>query len=242
MTAARRDLSVLPAADWADGVADALAQRIEARPHLVLCLPTGSTPRPVYERLPAALSRAGAATRQASVVLLDEYLGLPAGHPVRCDAQLHRQVIKPLPEPPATFLAFDVDGPDPAAACAAYDAAIERAGGLDLVVLGLGTNGHIGMNEPGTGPDAPTRVIELAPSTMAAALAYGADPPPGHGVTLGLAGILAAREIWLLVSGERKAAILRAVLDGPVTTDVPASLLRGHPGLRIVADDDAWPG
>ena len=97
------------------------------------------------------------------------------------------------------------------------------------------------MNEPGTPPDAPTRVIELAPSTMVAARAYGADPPPTLGVTLGFAGILAAREIWLLVSGERKAAILQAALDGPVTTDVPASLLRGHPGLRIIADDDALP-
>ena len=242
MTAAHRGLSVLPAAGWADGIADALAARIGSNPDFVVCLPTGSTPRPVYERLPSALSRAGAAMGRATVVLLDEYLGLPAGHPVRCDDQLRRQVIEPLPEPPATFLTFDVDGPDPVAACAGYDAAIERAGGLDLVVLGLGTNGHVGMNEPGTAPDAPTRVIELAPSTMAAARTYGADPPPERGVTLGLAGILAAREIWLLVSGDRKAPILREVLEGPVTTDVPASLLRGHPGLRIIADDAALPG
>lgn len=92
-------------------------------------------------------------------------------------------------------------------------------GGLDLVVLGLGMNGHVGMNEPGTPADAMTLVIDLAPST-----------------------IEAAREIWLLVSGERKAGILAATLDGPMTPDVPASLLRGHPGLRVIADDAAWPG
>ena len=114
-----------------------------------------------------------------------------------------------------------------------------RVGRRRVVVLGVGTNGHVGMNEPGTLPDAPTRLIDLAPSTMAAARAYGADPPPTRGVTLGLAGILAAREIWLLVSGDRKAGILRAALEGPVTTDVPASLLRGHPGLRVIADDAA---
>ena len=235
MTEARGALEVIPAADWADAIAAALANRIAARPDLVLCLPTGSTPRPVYERLPDALARAGTSLAGVRVVLLDEYLGLPAGHPIRCDAQLRRQV----PGTPAAFVTFDVDGPDPAAACAAYDAAIADLGGLDLVVLGLGANGHIGMNEPGTSPDAATRVIGLAPSTMAAARAYGADPPPTRGLTLGLAGILAAREIWLLVSGERKAAILREVLAGPVTTDVPASLLRGHPGLRVIADGAA---
>lgn len=235
MTDARGEPEVVPAADWADAVAEALAARIAAQPDLVLCLPTGSTPRPVYERLPGALARTGTSLARVRLVLLDEYLGLPAGHPIRCDGQLRQQ----LPETPAAFVTFDVDGPDPAAACAAYDAAIANLGGLDLVVLGLGANGHVGMNEPGTSPDAPTRVIELAPSTMVAAMAYGAAPPPTLGVTLGLAGILEAREIWLLVSGERKAGILEATLGGPVTTDVPASLLRGHPGLRIIADDAA---
>jgi glucosamine-6-phosphate deaminase len=238
LTEARGALEVVPAADWADAVAEALAVRIAAQPDLVLCLPTGSTPRPVYERLPGALARAGTSLARVRLALLDEYLGLPAGHPIRCDAQLRQQ----LPESLAAFVTFDVDGPDPVAACAAYDRAIADLGGLDVVVLGLGANGHVGMNEPGTPPDAATRVIELAPSTMAAARAYGADPPPTHGVTLGLAGILAAREIWLLVSGERKAAILRAALDDPVTTDVPASLLRDHPGLRVIADDAATAG
>ncbi len=237
MTGAGSDPWILPAADWANAVAEALAGRIAARPDLVLCLPTGSTPRPVYDRLADALARAATSLAGVRIVLLDEYLGLPVGHPIRCDVQLRQR----LPERSAEFVTFDVDGPDPATACAAYDAAIGDRGGLDLVVLGLGTNGHIGMNEPGTRPDAPTRVIELAPSTMAAARAYGADPPPTHGVTLGLAGILAAREVWLLVSGARKAAILREMLEGPVTTDVPASLLRGHPGLRIIADDASRP-
>jgi 6-phosphogluconolactonase/Glucosamine-6-phosphate isomerase/deaminase len=178
---------------------------------------------------------------RARIVLLDEYLGLPARHPIRCDSQLRRQLMDRLDVPPARFLAFDVDGGDPAAACVA-DAEIDAMGGLDLVVLGLGMNGHVGMNEPGTPADAMTRVIDLAPSTIEAARAYGADPPPTRGVTLGMAEILAAREIWLLVSGERKAGILAATLDGPMTPDVPASLLRGHPGLRVIADDAAWPG
>jgi len=93
------------------------------------------------------------------------------------------------------------------------DAAIEAAGGLDLAILGLGANGHVGMNEPGTPAGAPTRPVDLAPSTIEAARGYGADPPPTRGVTLGLGPLLAAREVWLLARGESKAAIL----PGPST-------------------------
>jgi 6-phosphogluconolactonase/Glucosamine-6-phosphate isomerase/deaminase len=239
MTTQRTDLEVLPAATWADRVAEALAERFAAVPELRLCLPTGSTPRPVYARLPDALEVAGASVGRSIVVLLDEYLDMPAGHPARCDVQLRRMLIDRLDPAPARLVTFDIDGGDPAAACVAFGAAIEGIGGLDLVILGLGMNGHIGMNEPGTSPDAPTRVIGLASSTIVAARGYGADPLPTRGVTLGMAQILAAREIWLLATGERKAGILATALEGPVTPDVPASLLRGHPGLRVIADDAA---
>ena len=232
---------VLPAAGWADGVTDALASRIAQQPDLVLCLPTGSTPLPVYERLPGALARRGASVEQAAIVLLDEYLGLPPGHPARCDSKLGEHLLDRLLDPPARFLPFGVDRADPVVACAEFDAEIDALGGLDLVVLGLGLNGHIGMNEPGTTADAATRVVDLTPSTMEAARGYGADPPPTRGVTLGIEEILAAREIWLLATGDRKAGILAETLHGPVTSDVPASLLRDHPGLLVMADDAAMP-
>ena len=232
-------LDVVPAAGWADHVAGLLVDRLAARPDLVVCLPTGSTPLPVYERLPGALAARGVSAGRATIVLLDEFLGLPAGHRARCDVVLGRSVVDRVQ--PARFIAFDVDALEPAAACAAFEAEVAAVGGLDLVVLGLGRNGHIGMNEPGSAPDAPTRVIELAPSTREAAIGYGVDPPPTHGVTLGMAGILAASEIWLLATGTAKAGILTLTLDGPVSPNVPASVLRGHPGLRVIADDAARP-
>jgi glucosamine-6-phosphate deaminase len=233
---------IVPAAAWPDRVALLLADRLEAKPDLVVCLPTGATPLPVYRRLPATLLDRRVSMARATVVMLDEYLGLPSGHPARCDSQLRSFLLDQLDPRPGGFVGFDVDGPDPAAACVAFDAAVTAVGGLDLVVLGLGRNGHVGMNEPGSAGDAPTRVVRLAPSTRASAIGYGADPPPTHGVTLGMAGILAAREIWLLATGAPKAEILHRALDGPVTPEVPASLLRHHSGLTVITDDIAATG
>jgi glucosamine-6-phosphate deaminase len=230
-------LDVLPASSWGEGVAQRLARRLADRPELRLCLPTGSTPRPIYAALPDALAAAGSDLSRATVVLLDEYLGLPAGHRARCDQQLRSQLIERLPQPPARLITFDVDAGDPAALGLTEE--VRAMGGLDLALLGLGLNGHIGMNEPGTPADAATRIVSLAPSTRDSARRYGAEQAPSEGVTLGLAEILAAREIWLLVTGAHKAGILDAVLNGPMTPDVPASLLRGHPGLRVLADSGA---
>ena len=240
MTLARPP-DVLPAAAWAEQVAGLLADRLAARPDLVVCLPTGSTPLPMYEALPGILRARSLSAAAATVVLLDEYVGLPAGHRARCDSMLRRGLLDHLDPGVARFITFEVDDLSPQAACTKVDAAVTAAGGLDLVVLGLGRNGHVGMNEPGSAPAATTRVVELAPSTRAAAIGYGVDPPPTYGVTLGMEGILAAREIWLLATGAPKAEILARVLDEPSSADVPASLLRGHPGLRIIVDDEAAP-
>lgn len=231
-------VEVVPAAAFGEHVAGWLADRLAARPGLVVCLPTGSTPLPLYAALPGVMARRGVDASAATIVLLDEYLGLPPGHVARCDATLRRTLLDPLDPTPA-FVAFAIDDAPPDIACARMDAAIAAAGGLDLVVLGLGANGHIGMNEPGSAVDAPTRAVELAPSTREASIGYGASEPPTHGVTLGVAAILDAREIWLLATGAHKAAIFAATLDGPTTPAVPASLLRSHPGLRVIADDAA---
>jgi glucosamine-6-phosphate deaminase len=242
VTPGRPVLEVLPATAWVDRVADLLVDRLRDHPGLVVCLPTGSTPLPVYERVPGRLLERGVSAARATIVLLDEYLGLPPGHRARCDRTLERAVLARLEAPGPSFVGFDVDRSDPDAACARFDREVADRGGLDLVVLGLGRNGHVGMNEPGTAADAPTRVVELTPASREAAIGYGVDPPPTHGVTLGMADILAGREIWLLATGPEKADILAAALDGPVTPDIPASLLRGHPGLRVLADVPAASG
>jgi glucosamine-6-phosphate deaminase len=119
--------------------------------------------------------------------------------------------------------------------CRAYEAAIDNR--LDLTVLGIGTNGHIGMNEPGTPTDSRTRRVALAPETTRAAARYfGADQLPTWGVTLGLATLLASGEIWLLATGEAKADAIRAAVRGWVSADLPASLLQTHDNCLLFAD------
>lgn len=231
-------IDVLPASSWATSVAEGLAERIRAVPDLRLCLPTGDTPSPVYAALAAIAERGEVSFGAATIVLLDEYLGLAQGHPARCDARLRRELIDGLAPQPAAFHEIDVDGPDDDDAARRHDAI--AAAGLDLVLLGLGGNGHIGLNEPGSRPEDPTRVVRIAASSRAVAVErYGADPPPTGGITLGIGRLLEAREIWLLVTGERKASILARALEHPEGPDCPASYLRRHPTVRAIADEPA---
>ncbi len=152
--------------------------------------------------------------------------GLPPGDPARCDTRLRAQLLDRLPVPPAVVHTIEVDAPDLDVAVARHAAA---ASDLDLVVLGLGMNGHVGFNEPGSRPDSPTRIVRLAASSRQAAMArYGASRVPSAGITVGMDLILGAREVWLLVTGERKAQVLRRALRDPVGPDCPASFLRGH--------------
>jgi glucosamine-6-phosphate deaminase len=229
-------LEILRGEAWAPTVAARIIERIRARPDLRICLPTGDTPTPVYAELVAGERRGEVSLARATVILLDEWVGLQADDPARCDSRLRGELIDRLAAPP-TFVPIDVDGPDDEAAALAHDSA---ARDLDLAVLGLGMNGHVGFNEPGSRPDDPTRLVRLAVSSRDAATArYGAATVPTAGITVGLARILEAGECWLLVSGERKAGILRRALEQPEGPDCPASYLRRHQRLTVFADEAA---
>ena len=138
---------------------------------------------------------------------------------------------------------FRVDAPDLEAMCRAYEEAIARAGGLDLVMLGLGPNGHIASNEPGSAFDSPTRPVRLLPETARYILTdeVSQGAVSDRAVTLGIGTILRAREVVVLVSGAAKRGPLERLLDGPVTPEVPASALRLHPRCTVLADRDARP-
>jgi 6-phosphogluconolactonase/glucosamine-6-phosphate isomerase/deaminase len=231
-------LEIVRAEDWADRVADELVARIRERPFLRLCLPSGDTPAALFAKVVRRSAAGDVSFEGVTIVLLDEFLGLAPDDPARCDVRLGRELLGALRPRPAAIHTIDVDAADPAAAARAHDAA--AAAGLDLVLLGLGMNGHIGLNEPGSGPDSPTRVVTTAASSQVAALErYGAATAPVKGITLGMNRLLAAREIWLLVTGPRKAGVLARALDGPEGEDCPGSYLRRHPRLWVIADEAA---
>jgi glucosamine-6-phosphate deaminase len=138
------------------------------------------------------------------------------------------------------------EGPEPNAGdldaeCRRYHEAVVSTG-LDLTILGLGRNGHLGLNEPVSSIDSMTRRVELTPETIDGARGYGADPPPTWGIALGLAEIMASDEVWLLVSGEPKADVLEKALQGSVSADLPASFLQTHDNLTVFADHAAAVG
>jgi glucosamine-6-phosphate deaminase len=225
----------------ADDVAERLVSFLAARPAARLCLPTGATPAPAYARLAAAVRRGRVSFREAEVFLLDEFGGVPPSAAGRCEQLLRRALLDHVDLPAERFHAPDPEAADIEGMCRAYEEAIDNR--LDLTVLGIGTNGHIGMNEPGTPTDSRTRRVALAPETTRAAARYfGADQLPTWGVTLGLATLLASGEIWLLATGEAKADAIRAAVRGWVSADLPASLLQTHDNCLLFADAAAAAG
>ena len=223
------ELEVFDDDRWADRVATRWSASMLRNPSARLCLPTGETPRPVYASVAPVTDFSS-----SSVFVLDEF-DLPEGDTARCDSMLQRDFLSLLIEPPESVDALHPGTLDPEAECHRFEALVDD-GGLDLTLLGLGSNGHLGLNEPGTAIDAPTRVVQLAATTTSAAGRYGSGAAPKWGMTLGMRPLLESRAIWLLVTGSHKAGILDRVLNGPIGPDVPATYLRGHPNTTVFAD------
>lgn len=206
---------------------------MEERPAARLCLPTGHTPRPLYERSARLINFA-----RATVFMLDEF-GLAEGDPARCDGMIERDFLTHLSEQPANLHLLNIEAPDRDGECRRFENLIDD-GGFDLTLLGLGGNGHLGLNEPGSNAQTETRVVQIASATKAAATnRYGSETEPEWGMTVGLRPILDSQEIWLLVTGSSKAAILERMLNGPIGPDLPASFLRDHPNTVVLADTSA---
>lgn len=229
------DIAVYPDEGWAEAVADLWADRLRTNPALVMCLPTGATPRPVYH---AIAQRDDVGFQRARVFLPDEFGELEEDDPARCDVMMRTDLLDHIDLPSASFHRPDPTASDLDAEASRYSAAV-RSAGLGLTMLGLGGNGHVALNEPGSARHSTARVVDLAPPTVAGALAYGARRPPRWGLTLGLEELLSSDEVWLLVTGAHKAEILARALQGPVGADCPASWLQEHPRATALVDQSA---
>lgn len=221
--------------------ADLVSDVFAAEPEASVVVATGRTPIRLYAELAARRGNAFD-TARITPIQLDEYLGLAPGDRRSLFGWMRRSFLGPLEIDDVRVLRLPVDG-DLEGACAAFDRELETRGGIDLAILGLGPNGHLGFNEPPSGPDAPTRVVELSKETIEANGRYWgdvADVPP-LAVTIGLRQLLSARTILVLVSGTAKHLIVHEVLEGAVRPEVPASYLREAGGdVTVVVDRAAW--
>ena len=221
--------------------AEIFAEAVNANPTGAFGFATGSSPIGMYEALIKLQQNGKTDLTRITAFNLDEY------YPIRsCDPQsyayfMRQHLFDAIGLPPVSTHIPNGEAHDPIAECAAYDEKIARAGGIDTQILGIGTNGHIGFNEPAEGLMATTSYLPLAEATINANSRFFASPEdvPRHSLTMGMHSIMMAKRIILLASGESKADILREALCGPITTVVPASLLQLHQDVTITADQPA---
>ena len=220
-------------------VADEIARLVRANPDAVLGLATGSTPVPVYEALPSRL--AGIDLSRVRGFALDEYVGLDPEHPESYRSVITREVVEPLGLDPGRVHVPDGSLESIEHAGDDYERALTEVGGVDLQLLGIGTDGHIGFNEPGSSFASLTRVKTLTQQTRQdnARFFDRVDEVPRHCITQGLGTILRARHLVLLAFGEGKAAAVAGALEGPVTASLPGSAVQLHPHATVVVDEAA---
>jgi glucosamine-6-phosphate deaminase len=215
-----------------------IAQQILKNPTLVLALPTGKTPLTMYQELVRLYHESILDFSRVITFNLDEFLGIPQDHPQSFATYMHHYLWDHVNLKKANIHIPNSLPKDPQKECARYEALIQDVGGLDLTVLGLGENGHIAFNEPGTPFESLTHVSLLSKETRCAlAKKFGdLDKVPHKAITMGIRTIMNAKNILLLVSGAKKAPILARALLGPVVPEVPASVLQLHPALTVLCD------
>lgn len=239
------EVIVLPtAADVDMRAADVVAAQVSRRPDTVLGVATGSSPLGTYRELARRQAQGSLELSGIRCFALDEYVGLPAGHPACYASVLEREVARPFGLPTSQVRVPDGSRPDLERACRDYEETITRSGGIDLQILGIGANGHIGFNEPTSSMSSRTRVKALSAQTRSDNARFFDDPGdvPAHCLTQGLGTILDARRVLLVAQGGHKAAAVAAAVEGPVSAMCPASVLQFHQAVTVVVDEAAAAG
>lgn len=225
-------------AEMSRRAADIVVATVEAKRDAMLCLPTGHSPAGLYEELARTAARQPKLFAELEVLKLDEWLGVPASDPVSCEHFLNERVIGPLGVAADRYISFDAAAADPVAECARISREIERRGPIDLCILGLGKNGHLGLNEPGSMLHNGCHVATLTESTRQS-MNYDRGEKPRLGITLGIGDLLRSRRILLLIAGKGKETATARFLEGAVTTEWPVSFLWLHPTVDVLMEGGA---
>ena len=219
-----------------------IVEAIAAKPDLVLGLPTGRSPIRLYHELGALHAKGAVDFSRVTTFNLDEFLGIAADHPGSYRAFMEEHLFSRVNIPAQRINVLNGVAPDPLAECARYERAIVDAGGIDLQLLGIGTNGHIGFNEPARELAGATHRVVLKASTRRsnAALFGGNEADvPREALSMGMATILRARRIVMIATGKLKASCVDRAVNGPITTRMPASFLQLHRDVEVCLDEAA---
>jgi glucosamine-6-phosphate deaminase len=223
-------------------LAGRIAQSLAEKPHLVLGLPTGRTPIRLYHELGSMHAKGQVDFGRATTFNLDEFLGIPSSHPGSYRSFMQEHLFSRVNVSPERINIPNGAASDPAAECARYERAIADAGGIDLQLLGIGTNGHIGFNEPARELAGTTHRVVLKASTRHSnAALFGGDESqvPQEALSMGMATIMHARRIVLVATGKSKARCIQRVVHGPITPKLPASFLQMHRRVELMLDESA---
>ncbi len=236
------EVVIAPAERLAVLAADAVEAVVRSGPGAVLGLATGSSPLKVYDELVRRHLQEGLSFAGVRAFMLDEYVGLPVDHPQRYRNVIETEIASRVDFAPGAVQGPDGNAEDLVAACAAYEESIAGAGGVDLQILGIGTDGHIAFNEPGSSLASRTRIKTLTAQTREDnARFFGDDVErvPRHCLTQGLATIMSARHLVLLATGKGKAEAVHQLVEGPVSAMWPATIMQMHPHATVLVDDAA---
>lgn len=225
------------AAQLAQHTARHIASLLQSKPDAVLCLASGDTPIATYHALVELAQTGHANVNECTFVGLDEWVGFGPTDQGSCSFYLYRDLFAPLRLRPEQIQYFDAKATDLIGECQKIDTFIHERGGLDLLLVGVGLNGHIALNEPGTPFTNYCHVSNLAETTIQVGQKYFATPTElTQGITLGLQHLTEAHEVILMATGQRKAEVIKQALQGPVTEQFPASIIQQHPNAHVWID------
>lgn len=220
--------------------AERVIDLINHKPGSVICFPSGSTPKGMFDALVTANQRGRVDFSKCVFIGLDEWIGLGAGDDGSCRDLLDRDFLKPVGLREDQIVFFDGKAFDPQAECDRVNKIVESLGGLDLIVLGVGMNGHLALNEPGTSWDTYAHISDLDPVTVSVGQKYFNQPTTlTRGITVGIRHILDAKAAILLASGAAKAPVIARAVAFPVSKDFPATVLQNHMNAEFILDADA---
>jgi glucosamine-6-phosphate isomerase len=221
-------------------VADEIVSAVKLKPDSTLCLGAGHTPGPAYLMMGEKAKKSGVDFSNVTFVGLDEWVGIPPDNDGSCEYFLHQHLFKPLGIKPGQIHLFDGMSTQLEKECLKMNDIVNLRGGIDLMVVGVGMNGHIGFNEPGIPFDRYAHVVELDSTTQTVGQKYFNEQMIlRRGITLGMMHFLESKKVVLMANAVKKANVIRQALEGPVSPEMPASIVQKHSNAVVMVDKDA---